>query len=575
MHATRLFKLVGTLVAAGLIVAACGGGGRQTEPTQPPAVTAPGATARPTNTSAPPPTATPIPVPTGSIKISLASVLTYGLLPGVSISMNRSATEALYDAIVGINQDYKLDEKLGLVSSWTSSADGMSWTLKTREGVTFHDGTKATSKDIKVSNDWYSAKDGQYGTDRNFRTALVKEIQLPDESTAVLVLNNFYLYAVWDLFSLNTGEGGPNFLISGDYLQKVGFKEYNKNPIGSGPYKFKSDIVSQEVNYEAVDRHWLYGVPRHKSLQVLIVKEDNTRVALLKAGSVEATEIPRIEASNFKKAGYTIAGKLESKNAWLSFTGQWVEKFNNGVRNPFYDPRVRVAFSYAVDREEIIDKIMYGLASPTMEKDVPPGDPAFRAHPITKKDLAKAKQLLTEAGYPNCFEMNMNVSSGGGPGLTTEGPLINEATIGYYQALGCKVNRVPPPANQILRANSIAADYTLPTAGGPGWGSTIGHFKGLAPGQRYKDILSRKTEDPQLEQLALRVGAAKSMSEYIDAAQKYQDFALEMMIEIPLFVSGEIYAAKTSVAGEKWNLGRSTFMYNFAGLAAGKPDLVR
>lgn len=575
MRAVTLLRFLGLVTTVSLIVAACGGGDKSAPTTPPAATTAPGATARPTNTSAPPPTSSPVPVPTGSMKISLASVLTYGLLSGVSIAMNRSAIDPMYDAVIGLNADAKMDEKLGLVNSWSSSADGLSWTMKTRGDVLFHDGSKATAKDIKAGNDWYGAKDGQYSNDRNFRTLLVKEIQVPDDSTAVVVFNTPAIFGLWDLFTLNTAEGGPNFLISGDYMQKVGFKEYNKAPIGSGPFRFKSDVVNQEVNYEALDKHWLYGVPRYKNLQVLIIKEDNTRMALLKSGGVEATEIPRIEATPLQKSGqYNVVGKLVSKNAWASFTGQWVETFDNGVKNPFYDRRVRQAFNLALDRDEILQTFMHGLGETTVDRDVTPGDPAYRKHAVPKQDLVKAKQLLTEAGYPNGFEMDVTFSAGTLPGLTTESPQLNEAFVGYWQKLGVKINRIPPPPSSINAANTIAQNVKLPRAGGPGWGSMIGHYKGLPPGQRVKDVLSRVTEDPEIEALMMKVGAARNLSEYITAAQAFQDMMIDKAVYMPLFQSGEIFAVKKGV-GDNWNLGRSTFMYNFTGLATGKPDLVR
>ncbi len=571
----RLLRFGVLLLVAWILVSACGGGTAPTATSKPAVTTGPSATAAPTSTPLPPPTATAVQVSTGSLKATLGSVATYALLPAVSISMNRTGIDAMYDPLIGVDKDRAPTGTSGVLSSWQFSTDGLTLSMKMRDGVTFHDGSKATTKDVKATLEWFASPDAMYGTANNARTQQVASIETPDDSTLTVKFKSYQLFAIGDHFTLVGFGAGDNYLISKAVLDTKGFKEYNKAPVGSGPFKFKSDVVNQEINYEATPRHWLYGVPKFKDFQVLIVAQDSTRTALLKSGSVDASEVPRAEINTYKKDGFDVKSKERYKVGWMTFTGQWLDKFDNGVKNPFNDVRVRRAVSLAIDRQAIMDTFMYGSGAAIMDRMVPPGDPGFKEHPLEKQDLVKAKALLAEAGYPNGFEMDMTLSNATTAGLTVESPQINEAVAVYLQALGLKVNRVPAKVGAVLTANTVGKDYTLPRMGGPGWGVTYGHIRTLAPGARQKDILSRNNEDAELETVLLQLGEVKSMPEYITLAQKFQDMYLDKMIEVPLFQSGESFAARMSVSGGKWDLGKAYHHINFVALATGKPEQVR
>lgn len=595
----RYRRLLLALTITSLVAAACGGGSNDatavpttgttatsalastTAPGAPTTTRPPAATTAPTATQVLAPTATAVAVSTGQFRFTIGGVATYALLPGLSNASNKSHIDFMYDPMVGLDDNFAPNTKSGYISSWTFSSDGLKLTIKGRDDVVFHDGVKATSKDLKGTIEFLASADGQFRNPNNLRSAQVGSVETPDDATTVLNMKSFNFFAIQDNFSLASNSAGDGFLLSMTYMAAKGFKDYNVVPMGSGPFRFKNDIVNQEVNYEAMPRHWFYGVPKYKTVQFTIVREDNTRLALLKSGSVENAEVSRVEVASLRKAdsGYEVKIKENSKQAWATFTGAWIPKFDNGAVNPFYDARVRQAFSLAVDRQELVETFMHGLASATVDKEVNIGDPAYKPYPVPKRDLVKAKALLAEAGYPNGFELDYPAPTGPSslPGLTIESPQINEALAQWWAELGVKINRDAPAAVRGRTQATIAQDYKLPRIGGPAWGAVNpGHFRALPAGARLRDnINNRQTEDPEIEAASLTAGAAKNLQEYIAAAQKFEELYVTRTIIIPLFVSGEVFATRKGFGGEQWNLGRATFNYNFVGLATGKPNVAR
>lgn len=160
MRIAPLVRLTLGLTALSLIVAACGS--ESAAPTSPPAAptTAPQPTAAPPQATAttqptatprptpvPPPTATPVPVPEGQLTIALSTMASFELIQ-IAGSPERQYLDSLYDYVIGATDKGELDTVSGLANSFTISADGTSFTIKTRTGVTFHNGDAASAKDV-------------------------------------------------------------------------------------------------------------------------------------------------------------------------------------------------------------------------------------------------------------------------------------------------------------------------------------------------------------------------------------------------------------------------------------------
>src|SRR5205085_12015207 len=182
------------------------------------------------------------------------------------------------------------------------------------------------------------------------------------------------------------------------YMEQVGVDGFKKAPVGLGPYKFVSHTPGVELVMEAFEGYWR-KTPSVKRLVYKSVTEATTRLAMLKRGEVDiaylldatlAEEVKR--DPNLKLA---FSGGIGTY--YLDFLDQWDPK------SPWHDKRVRQAAMYAIDKKALNDA--ENLGASRLNGSVVPRtfDMALPIEPYPF-DLAKAKQLMAEAGYPNGFD---------------------------------------------------------------------------------------------------------------------------------------------------------------------------
>lgn len=559
-----------------LIVAACGGG-EQAAPTATrgpvaptagtsaaPTATRPAqATTAPAATVAPAATATAVPVPTGQLRLALEGIVGYSLLPG--IVLYRAHLDPLYDTLVGLDLNGELSNKNGMASAWEASADGMKWTFKTRDGVTFHTGEKATAKDVKHSLDFYGGPDSQVTAGLSAtRQRIIGAVESPDDSTVAVTLKTFDLFFVLKFLSIGGQGTSTGYLLPKAYMESKGRDFAIKNPVGSGPYKYKSDVLNQQLLLEADSKaHWYYGTPKYRAFDLVIVPEGTTRVAMLKGGQAEAVNVPRNTVQEMKRAGFDVASSTDSKHAFANFIDQFK---TYGGSNPLANVRVRQALTLAIDLQLINEKFVYGVGVPTAVS-LAPKDPAFKSYKapaIPKQDLVLAKKLLSEAGYANGFTLLMYNFTPGLPGLS-ESPEIMEAIAVWWEGLGLKVERKPLDITTFLTLNS-QHNFAGPTVAGIYYPAT---FPTTAGGPIIPQ-LTRNHEDVELDAASQAIANAKSLNDYIAAVQKFTDLSHSKYISIPLFYAGDSFALKSGTGGAAWNLGKGNYSFNFNQLLTGK-----
>ena len=243
MKSIRLQMLLALSVILSLVLAACGGGDDDAAPTAAP--TAAVATA-PAPTVAP--TATSVPVPTGQLRVGISDLLDFAMLPG--ISQRRHHLDAMFDNFVGTDSAGKLQGASGFASSWEMTPDGKQWTFKIRPGIVFHDGTGASSQDFKYSLEFYLLP-----TPMNNPPGLkdtLETVDAPDPTTAIVRLKKTDIFFPISYMSRSANLGGNGYVVPKAYTEAGGLETANRNPIGSGPYKFKEAKVGDRVTMEAL-----------------------------------------------------------------------------------------------------------------------------------------------------------------------------------------------------------------------------------------------------------------------------------------------------------------------------------
>jgi peptide/nickel transport system substrate-binding protein len=307
-----------------------------------------------------------------------------------------------------------------LAESWSMSADGLVYEFVVRKGVRFHNGDTVTADDVKFSFERYR------GAASKLLKDIVAAIETPDPSHV-----RFRLKRPWpDFMTFYAGATGASWIVPRKYIEKVGDEGFKKSPIGAGPYKFVSFTPGVELVLEAFEQYWRKA-PNVKRLVLKAVPDEATRLAALKRGEVDiAYAIRGALAEELRRTpGLTLKPNVGQATFWVYFTEQWDPK------SPWSDRRVRLAANYAIDRHAINQAETLGFSKITWSI-VPSSFEFYWQPPGYGYDRGKAKQLLTEAGYPNGFDAG---------DYFCDAALCNvgEPVVNYLNAAGIRVKLQP------------------------------------------------------------------------------------------------------------------------------------
>jgi len=307
-----------------------------------------------------------------------------------------------------------------LAESWSATEDGLSYTFVLRDGVTFHNGEKLTTEDVKFSFERYR---GAAKGPLHDRVALVETL---DARHITFKLKN-----PWpDFLTFYAATTGAGWIVPKKYVEQVGDDGFKKAPIGAGPYKFVSFTPGVELVLEANENYWR-KVPSVKRLVLRVVPEESTRLAALKRGEVDIAYSIRGELAQELRStpGLTLKPTAIQATFWLYFP----EQFN--PQSPWHDLRVRQAARLAIDLKTINQALTLGY-SHTHGSLIPDNFEFFWKPPEPVYDPERAKELLAAAGYPNGFDAGSYYCDGSYANLA-------EAINNYLGAIGINAKLRP------------------------------------------------------------------------------------------------------------------------------------
>jgi peptide/nickel transport system substrate-binding protein len=356
--------------------------------------------------------------------------------------------------------------KGGLVEKWEMAPDGLSWIYHVRKGIKFQDGSDMTAKDVKFSLDGYISNDAFV----RLLPPLVDHIDLVDDYTVRVYSQGTQPDLPW-FTSCSSVSSGPGEVIPKAYIDQHGWTYFENHPMGSGPWKFVSQVYGDMIEYEAKDKHWQQA-PEFKKFTLILMPEETTRVASLKTGEVDAIDVGLDSAYELEKAGYS-TGEFIGYSSMVMLHGA----YQTGA-GPIADVRVRHALSMAINRDEINKTFFYGKSSPPgppwESEDSGDYDLSYwmdYAAKAWRYDPAAATQLLKDAGYPNGFKIQLwTYPMEGAPYL----PNLAQIVQGYWLKIGVNAQIVPtddgyfrPLRNTLKAPNMIGAASTYRNSCGP------------------------------------------------------------------------------------------------------------
>jgi len=295
----------------------------------------------------------------------------------------------LHDALIK-NFREELYDHLALAERYEFAEDAKSAVFRLRPGTKFHNGAPLTPEDVKWSYEHYHGAWAQVLHDKT------DGVEIHDERTVRFNFKQPFLDFPRLIGTANVC--GAGWVVPAKYYQEVGQEGFVKNPIGAGPYRLVAQQPGTKLEFEAFEDYYR---PVHvKQLTVVSVPEATTRVAMLERG--EADIIYAISGELIERVRNNpklMLPPVLSANFWLAFPG-----FQD-PNNPFHDKRVREAVSLAIDRDAINQAETGGMGK--IDGNWINDDVQYAIEgPKWEHNVATAKKLLAEAGYPRGFNVD-------------------------------------------------------------------------------------------------------------------------------------------------------------------------
>ena len=217
------------------------------------------------------------------------------------------------------------------------------------------------------------------------------------------------------------------FIVSPTALEEMGFDDFARQPVGTGPFKFVEWVPNDHITYEANPDYWR-GAPELDTVIYRPVPEAAVRTAMLQTGEADMAANVSPEDLQSLEADPNI--DVVKKDSLTQVTSEMRQ-----TKPPFDIKEVRQAMNYAVDKDSIVNEIMRGVGR-VADSSGPPGVWGSVELEPYAYNPDKAKELLADAGYPDGFEGDLFYVSGRWAGDEQ----VTQAMQAYWQALGININ---------------------------------------------------------------------------------------------------------------------------------------
>ena len=434
-------------------------------------------------------------------------------------SQNQGTTHTfvhhIYETLVDRDVEGNLIPRLA--TEWNVKEDDPTvWVFKLREGVKFHDGADFTAEDVVFSLDRARSDKSNL---KQLHAAVESATAVDDHTVEVKMTGPSPLYPnnLTNTFIMDKGWTESNNAVE---VQQAGSSDDNysvRNTNGTGPYVLESRDPDVRSVMKINENHWAETKPQITEIIYLPIADNATRVAALLSGEVDLVQ--DVPVQDVERLAGTDGIKVETgpENRFIYFGYKFgdepLKSSNITDKNPINDPKVREAMHLAIDRNAIKQVVMRGQSIPTGVATPPfvnGWTPELDAYP-EKADVAKAKELLAEAGYPDGFTITLDTPNN----RYINDEAISQAVVGMLGQIGIKVTLASRPITQHspLIQNSETDFYLL------GWGvptfdsaytfndlihTKEGHYGAYNPGG-----YSNPEVDAKIESLATEVDVEK------------------------------------------------------------------
>lgn len=585
-----------------LVAAACGGEEPAATATKAPAVQQPAPTAAPTTAVVAPtraaPTATVAPTattaPAKAAPTATAVPKAQALAPKLKVALSEFGHNTLrvwldghfiaipaFDPVIEKDSTAELNTKLSAANKWEASADFKTWKFWVNPACTFQDGRACTNEDLKASVDVWRRLDTTGSMTAYYRDHLKRsevvgdhyemEFDEPRLSTALVDLTLHQPTLL--LNSKRIKDAGVQDIKTADAESLAKAFELPTGPVASGPFKVTKFIPSDVAEYEANRNYWKPG-PFFESLELDMVTEDATRIALLRTGAADIINITTPLLDTVEKANLKYIANPGGIWVWATFKNLYDESapgYNPAL--PWMDKRVREALNIGIDRQQLLKTFYKGLAQPTNCPMLGTGTVGFQECKYKDTpvpfDPARGKQLIKDAGHAGAtITLRYPVPpSARGPEI----PQLTEAVAAMWETnLGLKTKIEPFGTTEMderYERRQAAPWLQFDTNSQNPFGGEVRllyfapqpidangrmrYTNYLIGGDQWKQLWKNVVQEPDLGK---RAAATARFSEYLR-----DDWAL-----FPLFMNGSFWGVSSRIEqwkqapgvswGQRWNM---------------------
>jgi peptide/nickel transport system substrate-binding protein len=377
---------------------------------------------------------------------------------------------------------FDIDEHLHIVPQLATGydwADPKTLVIHLRPNVTFQDGTPMDADAVKYSLDRHMTLPGSF---RRSELSSVDHVDVVDPLTVKMVLKA----PSSPLLATLTDRSG--MIVSKKAAEAEG-KDFSRNPVCSGPFKFVERVVNDHLTLERYPGYWDNKDIHFDKVVYQVITQTAVRLANLQAGSVDLVE--QIVPTDVDAVKNDPKLRLVTSHA-LGYQGITINLANGPASdNPLgRNALVRQAFEAAIDRQALIQVVYNGMFNPTVQ-GIPPDSPMYDPIPIPGRDLAKAKALLAQAGVKLPVKVTLMAANTSDIQQTAEvlQAMVNEA------GFDLQINTMESAASLQAEARGDYVSFLVYWSGRPDPDGNLYSFLHTGAGQNTGHYSSKVVDD--------------------------------------------------------------------------------
>ena len=417
-----------------------------------------------------------------------------------------------YEALTWVNDEGEITPVLA--ESWDISDDGKEITLHIREGVKFHSGDELKASDVA-----FTLNTAKESVALRAHLGSFIEATATDDYTVVCTLEN--PFAPFMSFVSNIRIASEAY-----YNEHGGNLDTNVN--GTGPYKLVDVDLNSVCHMTAFEDYW-QGAPSIKDITFTIITDDTTAAVAYMSGEVDYIMCPASQYLEISSQPdlYSFASTPTKHTALI---------YINHEREPFNSKEVRQALNYATDRETMCQVAFEGYAEPAWLQG---NETCFGVnydyavqYPY---DLEKAKELLTQAGYPDGVDL--------GTYYTVAGSYHDKCAVVFQSSimeLGCTVELVGMDSTAMV-AEAIAGNYDL-CSGGQGFSTDFAYASRQYTTSGIGSANYSRYSNPTVDELFAQAEGESDSDKRLEMYGEAISIVTEDAVDIPLFHKNQMFA---------------------------------